>query len=87
MANTPDTTALSILNLLIAAGGLLCILAVLGAVACELGARWRVRRSLPDAWPPEPPRGPRMSRAVRCGKPAWPALPDAWPPVEEESKR
>ena len=85
MANTPDTTALSILNLLIAGGGLLCILAVLGAVAYELGARWRVRRSLPDAWPPEPPRmrGPR----ARYGRPAWPALPDTWPPVEEESRR
>lgn len=87
MANTPDTSALSILNLLIALGGLLCILAVLGAVACELLGRWQVRRSLPDAWPPEPPRisGPR--RAARYGRPAWPPLPDAWPPVEEESKR
>jgi hypothetical protein len=88
MANmSPDTTALTIVNVAIAAGGLLCILVVLGAVVYELGWRWRMRRSLPDAWPPSPPRmsGPR---AARYGRPAWPALPDAWPPVvEEESKR
>ena len=80
-----DTTTIVILNTLIAAGGALCVLAVLGAIAYELLGRWRIRRSLPDSWPPSPPRkaGPRQ----RFGKPAWPPLPDAWPPVEEESKR
>jgi hypothetical protein len=86
MANTtsPDTM-LVVLNALIAGGGALCVLAVLGAIAYELGSRWRQRRSLPGFWPPSPPRkrGPRQ----RFGRPAWPPLPDAWPPVEEESKR
>jgi len=91
MATTmsPDTTALTIINLALVGGCLLCVLAVLGGVAYELGWRWYMRRSLPDAWPPTPPRdrrGRQVARRIR-GKSAWPPLPDAWPPVEEESKR
>ena len=60
-----DVSWLTTTNWILGIACALCALAVLGGVVWERVARWMLRTSLPDCWPPEPPP-PRTQRGRRA---------------------
>jgi len=73
-----STTALVIVNLLLGALSVACLVAVVVAVVADLRERHAIRASLPKGWPPDAPRAkvvrrlPKRSRRARRETIQWP---------------